>query len=209
MKVTIEKLLEQGAEIITELNSLQKNAKLSTSAFLKEALAVSGLNRRALKELDDKINAHPHLETIHAYIRSACVSLRENTTPRMPSQLNRVRYLARSGFEGEAAVLGANYFSLFGIAVLRTTRSHPQVFGNIENWDSMLERVAMLEEKKETITHSIESCYTVSDLIFDEPDRDGRVKASFRISDAQVQIGVHCGSRLLTWWVANQETVAT
>lgn len=203
----LAKLLKTAVKVTTELEQLS-HQKLSAEAFLEEAFQVAKTSDEKLDALEDQLLARPELEGFESYFRRAEKWIKEPTCPRMPQEISRIRWLFSENTESELGILGIDAFIGFALAVRSVTQmKEKNYFGEINDWDDHVEKITQLKNQKQRLFYSIEEAYAPSDLDFDSPDSNGRVSATFKLSNCEVPIGPNAGERLVSWAMNNPEVL--
>jgi len=201
----LKSLVLKGTKIAEEISIIERShPKLSASAFLKESMGIARTTKEALDRIEKLLSESPeqYLATA-AFLRRGEVFVRESGCTRSPLEIRRIRWMSNPDCDAELSALRSNLFEIWSLAVRQSTQKHPEAFGDIQDWDSHTRHFHDLEDQFKRICADIEEGWQPTDLEFDKPDREGRVKGTFRISDGEVVIGEGCGERLIRWSLQN------
>lgn len=175
--------------------------KLSPSGFIRAACEVSGLSEPELHALRKRIDGHtPPLEGVRGFLGHASRWIGESTVKNMPTELRRIRHLARPEALVELPVLGCDLFQLFAVAVLIAAQRWPERFGKLDSWEKHQARVKELERQRDEAFEALEMGYEVQDLIFHgDADKEGRSRVTFKLAEGAVHVGPDAAERLVRW----------
>ena len=175
------------------------NGKLSAKGFLKAACAAARVGPDDVRALAHTIENDERLAACRAFANAVSRWVAEGTVKNCPTDVRRIRHLARPELDAELPVLGADLFQLFAVGVMYAGDRFPERFGAIDDWDKHQERIKTLERARDEAFTALERDYEIQDLDFSEPDAHGNVRVSFKLTSGAVHVGLDVAPRLVAW----------
>ena len=204
------KLIKKGVPIYEELQELtSKPVKLSAKGCLDMALIIAQSDEARILGLGRRLGESPEsFRYTHPFIRNVCRWIKERTFTMPTKDVRRYTWLAGPNYDSVIAELGSlqsSIFELVALSIYKVTKSHPEVFGTIDNINDYHNRVNELSKELDQICNDIESGYSRSDLLFSDINSEGYAKVSFKISNGEVSVSEGCGRRLIEWTSRNKQ----
>ena len=206
------KLIKKGVPIYGELQELtSKPVKLSAKGCLDMAIAIAGggFDDDWLVGKDNVLTRDAEkYRYCNQFVRNACRWIKEKTFTMPTKDIKRYTWLAGPNYDSVIAELGSlqsSIFELVALSIYKVTKSHPEVFGTIDNINNYHKRVNELNKELDQICNDIELGYSRSDLFFSDINSEGYAKVSFKISNGEVPVSEGCGRRLIEWAARNNQ----
>lgn len=200
-----EKLIEEAVGVTTELEKLSSMKKLTPKAFYQAALKNAGRSEKQIADLEKQIQGD-EFENSLRFIRRVEREIKSNNWPSPPIKSLNCFGPVESHI-GELAQISATTLDLVYIATKRATQKSPKSFGDIEDMVVHQIKISELESRRDDLYAEVEKTYGVNDLTFGESDAQGRVTATFKISDNKVPLGPNAAIRLVAWFRQEKEKV--
>lgn len=210
--MALKKLMVKAVPLYQELQDLtSKPVKLSAKGCLAMALSIAGCDEAVVMELGGRLDEDSEsFRYSNQFVRNAVRWIKERTFTMPPKDVRRLTWLSGPHFDSVIAELGGSGFSVFSLmalAIYRTTQSHPECFGTIDDISQYHVRVAELNKKLDDIYHQLEESYDGKDLLFSSINAEGYAKVSFKISNGEIAVTTDCGKKLIAWCSQNRHVL--
>jgi hypothetical protein len=150
--------------------------------------------RERVPKLRATLESASGLEHTKAALRRMVMFIKSPQCSRPTSELRRLDFLLRpEGPEILVQLVGiqATTFLLFALAVQIAGEQSPSSFGDAENSRALDEKLLQLSLRREELDQQIAVSFTQDDLQYSDPDSQGRVKVTFKMTGGKVAVYPH------------------
>jgi len=194
------KLLKAAVKTCEKYDYAEGQRKLTSKAFLREALEVANTDDKRLDALERDIQ-RSIMERSRQFYRNALKFVKEPFCANMPRQPKKLNWLVQGHVDeltAELSTARSNTFELFALAVRTAVKKFPKSFGTITDMAAHGEKLKALQAERAELYRQIETSYTPADLQIRNVS-GGTASVSFAISGGEVPLGEHGGERLTGW----------
>jgi hypothetical protein len=169
-------LVQEAVEVTQRLRSLDANpaeAKLSSSAFLRECMALDeNITAKSMKKLRTALEKNPpNLTHSNASLRRMISALRGPHLPRPPTAKHQdrlIRWLDTEPSRIQLIQFGSSTLELLCVACEVACEKHPEAFGRRESSAEIDKERAELTAKRDELYRRIATEVTAQDLFIDD-----------------------------------------
>lgn len=153
----LDDLLRQAVSLSHSLDELERQTKLSTKAFVREAVANAGIDRHRVRTLRKQIDGAEGCYHAVAFVRRLASEFKSAQFPRPPRDAAKMlRVFGHDAAGTELRELGLRVADAVAVAALISTELHPDHFGSIESWD---EHQSKLREARQRLDWALEQMH--------------------------------------------------
>jgi hypothetical protein len=212
-----QRLVKEAITVWRQLDQMRVpsgESKLSANAFLRETLkAAPEATLQRVKALRGKLEAGaPSLDNARRALAQMCKELKGPNirTPPTPDKWGRTeRWLM--GKErtpvvlGELTAIGHSSVELFGVAILVTSATNPEVFGSADSTQADLDAdIAALTKKRDELLKRIERAWTADDVEPGQYIQGHTSPTTFKGTSVDVAPSDGSGKRLVEYLMSNR-----
>lgn len=205
-KSQFTELLEEAVAVTVEMEALDRNHRLSASAFLREAIKLANTTRERLDALQKIIDERPGFEQTKGFLMSLSRTLEHCSRP-FPD----TKRMGHAGLESATAELGTGGYTAMEaqcLAVQRLIDWYPETFGIVDDPEGHAKKVKALRDRHARLYERLKTEYGPEDLLIGQPDRESKALITFKVTGTSVTLAPldNAAERLVRWAIANIST---
>ncbi len=202
-------LLREAVAVTKRVDAMSKfeACRLTADALLRESATNGGTTIARMKELRKLLDRQqPGFENAQRSLRFSITFLMGRKWALAPKDPSRVDFLVSPASRTELASKGFGPIDLWGAAILKCAEESPSVFGTCESSEKHTAEFKAAKDQQEALFARLNTEYSGDDLLIGEPNHQGKVTVSFRVSVGEVLIGPKdsAGERLVRFLIAQR-----
>jgi len=167
MRTGLDKILDQGVEILRELKAMDR-PRLTPKAFFAEACRIAETTPAKVAEFEDRLDQSVGLDQTRVFIRQL---VKVYKGPAYPCPHNNLPKLLRcygsDTVPGELAIIDGSLGLCQAVAAKTVTKRFPEAFGAVKSWSEHQRRYKELKDRLDDLYSKMRGAAITKDFEYD------------------------------------------